>query len=317
MTYLTHIRSYEGSDSSGVISLLNLYDEYGIAGNAHQDSESKWQPDFPRMRLVAVDEEGVCGYAKAGRRNSDLPGRFGVTVFVHPRAAGHGVGRELLERAEGFAHDLGAKFLVSAVRDTSHRGLAFGERAGYRSVQHLFESVLNLATFEPSPYQERRAKLERGGYRFFSLAEVGDNEENRRRLHKLDSFTDEDTPGIENWGPRTFEQYCLDEFDSRGYTPDGVQIASLGSDWVGMNSIRESLTRGRFEVDYTGVHKEHWGRGIAQVLKAIGIDFALRAGGHEMSTFNDDRNGPMIAINRKLGFVPKPGFTTLRKNLEI
>ncbi len=65
----------------------------------------------------------------------------------------------------------------------------------------------------------------------------------------------------------------------------------------------------------TGVLTAYRGQEIAQALKRLAIDYAHRAGAVTIRTNNDFRNAPMLAINRKLGYQPEPGWIRLRGNL--
>jgi RimJ/RimL family protein N-acetyltransferase len=193
--------------------------------------------------------------------------------------------------------------------------MAFAERAGYLPNQHLFESKLDVQSCDTSLYMAPQIALEQKGYRFFSLEEAGHNEENARRLHALDTDSDADTPGVENWGPRTFEQYVRDEHDSFGFTPSGVFIAEFDGEWVAMSAIRPSATKGQMHVDYTGVLREHRGKGLAKLLKVQTVNYAKSTGAEVLSTHNDERNQAMLGINQKFGFVSEPGFFVYRKEL--
>ena len=56
-------------------------------------------------------------------------------------------------------------------------------------------------------------------------------------------------------------------------------------------------------------------RKIALALKLLSIRAALRWGADYIRTNNDSQNAPMLAINRKLGYVPQPGGYRMVKAL--
>lgn len=58
----------------------------------------------------------------------------------------------------------------------------------------------------------------------------------------------------------------------------------------------------------TGVAPEYRGRKIAQALKLIAILHGKGLGADSIRTQNDSINAPMLAINRKLGFVREDGL---------
>jgi hypothetical protein len=66
----------------------------------------------------------------------------------------------------------------------------------------------------------------------------------------------------------------------------------------------------------TGVMPEYRGRKIAQASKLVTIRFAREQGADTIATNNASNNAPMLAINRKLGYVPLPGVYRLVNPLE-
>ena len=66
---------------------------------------------------------------------------------------------------------------------------------------------------------------------------------------------------------------------------------------------------------FNGVRREYRGRGIALALKLLAIDFCRRSGAARIRTNNDSENAPMLAINRRLGYVPEPGWYVLRREV--
>jgi GNAT superfamily N-acetyltransferase len=59
---------------------------------------------------------------------------------------------------------------------------------------------------------------------------------------------------------------------------------------------------------FTGVLREYRGRGLAQALKLQTILLAKEEGMRYVRTHNDSNNTPMLAVNRKLGYKPEPGY---------
>ena len=58
----------------------------------------------------------------------------------------------------------------------------------------------------------------------------------------------------------------------------------------------------------TGVDRAYRGRKIAQALKLQTILYAKACGADSIATQNDSVNAPMLAINRKLGYVRQEGL---------
>lgn len=311
------VRELEDADWDAVADLVNMHDHQGLTGDLLRERHRNWETGDPRMWVVATNEAGeVMAYARSARRKSDPSGKFSTNLYVHPSVEGRGIGRSLYERNQLFAAENGADHLVVIVEDCADRGNAFAKQAGFYPIQHLFESKLNLETFDAAPFLMRKQELESEGYRFMSLIEAGDTIESWRRLHELDSETDVDTPGFENWGFRPFERYLHETRDSSIYMLGGVHVAEFEGEWVGQNIVTSHPT-GEMHTDYSGVRREHRGKGLAQTLKALGAEFCRQCGAKVLVTNNDERNAAMLAVNAKFGFVVQPGFRIYRKDLNM
>lgn len=152
-----------------------------------------------------------------------------------------------------------------------------------------------------------RSKMRSG---FFTLADVGDILEHRRKVYELNRITALDIP---RRGPFfTFEEYNHLRFEQEAYCADGVILAAAGTTWVGLSQV--SLHRvGNFMFnEMTGVLNEYRGYKIAQALKVLAARCARSYGVAELKTFNDSKNAPMLAINRKMGYQAEAGFYTLK-----
>ena len=59
---------------------------------------------------------------------------------------------------------------------------------------------------------------------------------------------------------------------------------------------------------HTGVFKEYRGRKIALALKLLATRYARLLGATFIRTNNDSQNAPILAINKKMGYTPEPGW---------
>ena len=309
------IRELRNEDFDYVAELMNLRENEGLTGDLLRERNAHWDEGDSRLMLVAESSGTVIACGRSVRRQSDPKGKFNINIFVHPDFERRGLGRELLARTETFAREHSGGHLITNINDSSARGHMFLERNGFQCVQHLFESILDLSKFDPADHLDLKRNLENEGYVFHCLDDLGNTEENWRRIHELDSTTDLDTPGFENWGLRPFDRYCREVRDFSGFSPKGAFIAEWKGEWVGLHMVKRDPRPNEMRTDYTGVRREHRGKGLAQALKALGAEYAKRTGAKTLLTNNDERNVPMLAVNLKFGFVVQPGFKTYRKDL--
>lgn len=113
--------------------------------------------------------------------------------------------------------------------------------------------------------------------------------------------------------PPSYEQWRKDLSEDPNWNPAGVILAVDGDRWVGMSHVTR-LDSGAMYNSFTGVIREHRGRGLALPLKTVALKWARWTGAAVIRTHNHSVNQPMLAINRKLGYTPKPGVYTLTKH---
>jgi GNAT superfamily N-acetyltransferase len=311
------IRDLTEADAPRATSLVNFATSEPISVAQVRERLVAGRSD-DRMRLGAFDETGMLvGYGHAVREAwmGDL---FWLHVVVDPAARRQGAGSHLYDALREFAVARGVTTLRGEVRDTIPEGLRFAERRGCRIDRHIFESTLDLAIFDERPFTAALDRALASGIRFRSLADRGDTPEARRRLYELERVVARDVPGGSESAVRPFEAFLHDVCDAPHYRADGQLIAADGEGderWVGLAAVLHYPETNSMYNGITGVLPSYRSRGIAQALKLLAIRVARRHGVAYIRTNNDSENAPMLAINRKMGYTPEPGYYRMRADL--
>ena len=259
---------------------------------------------------VAVQEsDGIVGTYILSQYESDENGRYQLHIDVHPDQQRQGIGTALYENAVQFAQTNGLSSLYSYVGEGAPGGLDFARKLGFVSIRQALHSELEVSSFDERPFTHYLSNNEADGYRFTSLAELGDTLENRRKLYELNKTCSADIPGR---GPFfTFAEYCQRRFESPVYFADGVMLALQDKQWVGMSAATYHQNGNFVFNEMTGILPAHRRRGLAVALKLFIIRFAKAIGADVVRTFNDAENRGMLTVNRRLGYQFLPSSYTM------
>lgn len=261
-----------------------------------------------RDTMLALDDNGrAVAYWDVDRETWMKPGTFYIKVVVAPESRGCGLGTRMFEDALQVAHAHGATLLESTVREADEASVRFVQKRGFQIVHHAFASTLDLASFDEHPFDDLMQRLRAEGFCFFSLAEAGVTEEHKRRLYEVNRLSGLDNPGNDAVFP-DFYAFSKNVFEAAWFRADTQILAAHGDEWVGLSAIGVYPENNYAYNAFTGVLREYRGRGLAQALKLQTILLARKEGVRYIRTDNDSNNAAMLAVNRKLGYKPEPGY---------
>jgi GNAT superfamily N-acetyltransferase len=304
------------TDADQYVKLINTV----LPDPATVERVYEWASHFPadgiRQQMIALDENNrIIGCNEAARRPNMVPGTFFVEAIVLPEFQRRGIGAQLYDNAVEFARAHGANRLICEVRDFNSDWLSIAQARGFQIDRHIFESTIDLATFDETLFAGAIESAQARGVRFFALADVGNIETNQRRLYEVNKITGLDIPGYEGEFPR-FEDFSRYVFQASWFRAEGQIIAADEDRWIGLGAVGYFTATNSAYNMHTGVLKEYRGHKIAQALKLLTIRRAHEWGAAYIRTNNDSQNAPILAINRKLGYAPQPGYYKCVKNLE-
>jgi GNAT superfamily N-acetyltransferase len=296
------------TDLPGIVGVLNVCepDHPTTVENLRPYFEDR-TPGRIDLRLVAMDHNAVIGYSVVVHVAEAPAHHFYVWIgvdLVHRRL---GNGEALWDASLRFLEEQGATRLGSEVLDTDPAGLAFAEHRGFTIDRQHFYSELDLTTFDETTYIPVIAALEAQGIRFCSLADFPDTPETRRKFYKLNLEVVRDIPG-EDWNfenyPAFFEKHIL---GSPSFRREGQLLAVDGETLAGLAAVSLFTDSQSAYNATTGVIRAYRGRKIALALKVLSARYARQCGAQTLRTDNDSLNAPILAINRRLGYQPRPG----------
>ncbi|WP_367324243.1 N-acetyltransferase family protein [Streptomyces sp. HUAS ZL42] len=262
-------------------------------------------PDARYRSLVAEEDGEVIGTAQLGlAHDSPEPGQGYLNIYVRPDRTRRGAGRLLVRAAEEHLAVEGATRLFSWVLDEP-ANRAFAERHGYRASRIAHFLRLDLADGTLPALQPPPPGVE--------LRTAADFAADPRPLFELDTETTSDEPSdveteftdYDAWVEENWKHPLLDRELTVVAVVDGrpAAFSVAHTDGVGLPHSRLRSSGGTpISTAMTGTARAHRGRGLAKLTKIHSLHRARAAGFTEAFTGNDSGNGPMLAINKWLGY---------------
>lgn len=269
--------------------------------------------------LVATSEHGeVQGFNWLTRDKMDER-RAHCYVVVSLNHRYQGIGSQLYREVEKVSLASSIHELRATFPDTLPESRTFAENRGFTIISHSIGMQLELEKLDLQPFLDLATDLERQGYEFTSMEALGNTEANQRKLYLLNDVASSQTMGSEgehSWS--SFEDFQQSVCQSDWYNPAGqmVVIEKRTGKWVAMSAITRFEGQEEAYNLFTGVDQAYRGRRLAQAVKTKALLFAKEIlGVKTVRTNHNALNEPMIAIDRKFGYVQSPGYYYMRKCL--
>jgi mycothiol synthase len=264
-----------------------------------------WHNEVPgaSLHLVAevIETDEIVGHLQGRDRSvpepSHRPGQFHFAVDVAPAHRGRGIGGALYARLDAFARQRSAHLLYVAYDETPDAPAAsFLRERGFTPLERFLPSSIALDTFDPAEFAAAVERVEQQGIVLTTYAALGDSTARRLQLYALEEAAHAVQPfrEIEPYVGVAYPTW-EEKFLRRDSTTIFLALAPVTEEIVGVITALEWY--------FTGTHPNWCGRGIATALKVRCMAEAKARGMGCMETENHEDNAPMLAINRKLGFV--------------
>ncbi|HEV8353260.1 MAG TPA: GNAT family N-acetyltransferase [bacterium] len=270
---------------------------------------------FVHVGLVAEDRASGEVVAAASYHQlpwSFHPDRFRTRLNVHPAWQGRGIGRALMERMLSELRARGARWVKAYAREDYARSIAFVAGFGFREYARSFESRLDVAQMDLPAFADYARSASELGITITTLSdELRQHPDCLPAVYEMHCILDmgapRDDPGLPT--PPTYADYRRGSIDSPMTLLDGYFLAKFGEVYVGESVLKRSDADPTWlHQELTGVIPECRGRGIATALKLRTVEYAQTHGHRIIQTWNSSKNGPMLAINGKLGFQRQPAW---------
>lgn len=175
--------------------------------------------------------------------------------------------------------------------------------------------MLELADFDASTWAEASGLP--SGLRAVSLAglaaEIG-MDAAITAFHAAFAEVREDVPRAAPPTPLLLEGFRSRLLNDPHFFPEGILLAVTGAgEVVALSELHPNDSDpARLDTGLTGTRRAWRRRGLALALKVRALRLAQDRGVREVWTGNATTNRPMLALNERLGFRPRPAYTEMR-----
>jgi GNAT superfamily N-acetyltransferase len=289
---MTSIREIDiERDASDQVELIHQINPTAVIDVASYLHRMQTVPERSDARAWVADVDGrAVGRVECLRNFFTQDSRNGMlNVAVLEQYRRRGIGRALYEVGLRYAESLGVDAVLSSFHEND-AGVAFATGLGFTEVRAEAESVLDPRTVSETPAPD------------VNLQPV--SAVDPRLVYEVDLEATLDMPQTE-----TIDHIPYDEWEEHvlrypAFAAEGSFVAMVDGVAAAVSLLTADVESGRAHNMFTGSLRAYRGRGLALAAKLASIQWAAANGITMMATNNDETNAPMLAINRRLGYVP-------------
>ncbi|THF85226.1 GNAT family N-acetyltransferase [Deinococcus sp. KSM4-11] len=289
------LRPFQNADAEAVAALVTA----GMRGHWTYRPEQFCESTDPQYRrLVALHGDHIVATAHLFPFGPATPDALRLDL------AGDGVAFTPLYLALLAGLPAGFTRMLGVTREDFPETMGFFHAAGFRNAWQSWGAHLDLAAFDPAPFQPLEERLFLSGYETQQLDDEAPGSD-WDVLHQLHQLGLRDAPRNPTTTPEPLTRDGLRETIRRGE-------AAFVTRWRGqiIASTRLSVEGTEVESEQTVTHPEHRAHGVATALKAHALGWARAAGYTHAGTGGTVLNLPMLRVNARLGYHPSPLWIT-------
>jgi len=265
------------------------------------------------VRRFIVQEDGVDRCWISLVQPGDVGGRATFLNLLIPAAAKH-----LLPGALAFgevqAREMDALTLICTVGEDNQAAVEWLRGGGWKEERRQRFWRLDLKA-KAERIRELRSDAQRKvattGIVIRTVADLG-GESFLPRLLPVSHATVADIPMSVEYIPEPYEEWAV-WMQPPAVLPERIWVAVLDGEPIGYSYLayRPSVV----ETGFTGVLREHRGKGVARALKLETLFQAIDLGATAVETDNDSENAPILHLNEELGYDEMPGKLEFHRKL--
>lgn len=298
-------------DLADYARLRAIADDWNLTPEQILERLAKSGDRLTTRAFVAEVDGRVVGFSRWARFAHEKPGIAQVMLAVEPDHERAGIGTALFEQIEENLNEHKLDKPWGFAREDRARGIRFAQVNGYREKRRYFDSVADLTAFDPANATVARSHLESLGLTICRFEIASGQHPELPALYDLYAEADADEPSTQVVGVPSFEHYA--SFFEISENQRGV-VYAVAADGAYVAMSNTSIdNQDHVWNEFTGTRRAWRGKGVAGALKTLVLAEHAARGDREMHTSNNSENAPMLAINRRLGFQPRPAWLILER----